>query len=82
MKYQWLENKTCNELSEELGCEILSITRGELIIGMDEYGEEITRNGIEIEVKGKLNAEQLTKIDSMMPAFKRRVDITPILEEL
>jgi len=66
MKYQWFQkNKTCDELSLELGIEIKSITIG--AIG----DEEPATPGIEIEFEKEPTPEQLTKLDMLLPELKR-----------
>jgi len=71
MKYHWLgEQKTCDELGKELGCNILGITKGGIIIGYD--GEiPIIKQGVEIEFDGEPTAEQLAKLTTKFPMFKR-----------
>ena len=82
MRYRWIEEqKTCEELAAELGCEILSIARGQIIIGYqdgiipDGKGGEIqvpiTRPGIEIEFAREPEPEQLEKLDMMFPELRR-----------
>lgn len=65
MKYQWLENKTCTELSQELGIEVKSITKG----GIGD--ENMPIQGIEIEFAKEPTAEQLARLDMMLPGLKR-----------
>lgn len=70
MKHQWLEkHKTCNKLSQELGIEVRSITKGEI------GDEETFIRGIEIEFDTEPTAEQLEKIDVMFkPLNVKRTD--------
>jgi len=85
MKYQWIEeHKTCEELSQELGCDVRSITKGDIVVGYEESTDEkgnpiqvpITRKGIEIEFGVEPTAEQLTKLDMALLGFKREGNIT------
>ena len=82
MKYQWLktyENKTCEELSAELGCKVSSITKGNIIIGwedgFDEIGNPIklpiTRPGIEIEFDKEPGQDKLESLDRKFTGLKR-----------
>jgi len=80
MKYKWLQEfKTAEELGEELGCQIKSITRGDLVIGQqdDVDGEgkpitvPVTRKGIEIDFGKKPTDEQLARVDLMLPDLRR-----------
>ena len=79
MKYQWLEEtKTCEELSQELGINVKSITRGHIIIGsenvLDEYQKPIqlpiTKQGIEIEFENE-TPEIIDKLDLELSDLKR-----------
>jgi len=76
MKYQWLfeGDVTCEQLGEDLGCHVLSVTRGNIIVG---YGDSvdpdgsptripITKRGIEIETEGQLGAVSLAVLDERM----------------
>lgn len=65
MKYQWLENKTCTELSQELGIEVKSITKG----GIGD--ENMPIQGIEIEFAKEPTVEQLARLDMMLPGLRR-----------
>jgi len=80
MKYQWLhKEQTCDELSAELGFEIASITRGDIVVGYEEGRDEagkkaqvpIIRRGIEIEFRKEPTAEQLARLDLMLPDLRR-----------
>lgn len=72
MKYRWFADRTCDELSAELGCVILSITEGDIVIEEGFEGSApITRRGIEIEFKEQPSNKQLSQLDKIMPGFKR-----------
>ena len=80
MKYQWLrKDQSCDELSADLGFEIMSITRGEIAIGYEEATDpdgrkllvQILRPGIEIEFRKEPTAEQLARLDLMLPDLRR-----------
>jgi len=80
MKYQWIEeDKTCEQLSEQLGCPVKSITKGYIIVGeqdgLHEDGKPaklpITRRGIEIDFAKKPTAEQLARLDAIFPDLRR-----------
>lgn len=80
MKYQWLdEQKTCADLSQEIGCPVKSITRGLIVIGYEQSVDQddkpvldpITRKGIEIEFAKQPTAEQLAKLDGLFTDFHR-----------
>jgi len=69
MKYQWLEDtKTCTDLSTELGCQVKSIIRGDIIVGEDG-DEPILRRGIEIDLEGE-TPEILAKFDLALPLIR------------
>jgi len=70
MKYQWLDNKTCRELSAELGCEVKSISQGDIVVGLVD-GRPVTTPGIEIEFAKEPAAEQLAKLDGLFPHLHR-----------
>ena len=74
MKKRWLEKiKSCEELGQEIGCKIKSITSGQLVIGeedaLDSEGNPIkipiTKPGIEIEFEREPTAEQVSKLDNL-----------------
>ena len=81
MKYQWLktDSKTCEELSQELGVKVLSITRGSIVVGYEDGFDfegnpaqvPITKQGVELEFDGELTTEQLSKLRMKFPLFKR-----------
>jgi hypothetical protein len=72
MKYHWLdESLTAEKLSLLVGKPVKSITQGEIVIGYEPDGEPITQRGIEIEVDGELNTEQLNVLDLNFINIKR-----------
>jgi hypothetical protein len=80
MKYQWLEDtQSCEQLGNELGCVVKSITKGDIVIGhedgFDEDGKPtqipITRRGIEIEFD-TVDTTQLEKLDRKLIGLKRQ----------
>lgn len=93
MKYQWLEDiPTAEELGNELGCKVKSITRGMVVVGykdvIDEEGKPaqlpITRKGIEIEFEKEPGNEKLHKLDMKLTGLKREggKDLVKEFEEL
>ena len=80
MKYQWLDNTNCRDLSAELGCQVKSITRGDIVVG-ELAGEPITRPGIEVEFAKEPTSEQLAKLDALLPTLHRAGSLT-IADEL
>ena len=79
MKYQWLEEtRTCEQLSIELGCQVKSMTTGDILVGyedaIDAEGNpvqlEITRRGIELELEGE-TPETLETLDKQFQGLKR-----------
>jgi len=93
MKYYWVEeNKTCNEISQEIGTPIKSITRGDIIIGyvdtIDVDGKSIklpiTRSGVELELDDNIDIAKLEKLDRKFVGLKREggKDLAQEVEEL
>jgi len=85
MKYQWLdEQKTCDDLSQELGFPIKSITRGEIIVGYEEDLNEagkpvtipVTLPGVEIEFTKEPGSEVLARLDAIMGNLRRAGGMT------
>jgi (p)ppGpp synthase/HD superfamily hydrolase len=62
--YVWKDTQsvTCDQLTKELGVKVTQITRGEISEGV--YGTEIS-------FERQPTAEQLQKLDLMMPELKR-----------
>ena len=93
MIYRWFEkSQTCEELGQELGCQVKSITRGNIIAGyedtLDGAGKPIQipimRNGIEIEADGAIDAARLQKLDRKFQGLEREgsQDLATELEEM
>lgn len=79
MKYQWIEeHKTCEELSQELGCAVRGITKGDIVVGYEDSTDEegnpiqvpITRKGIEIEFVEEPTPGQLARLNIRFPTLK------------
>jgi len=71
MKYVWIEEETCVGLTEKLGAEVVSVSRG-LIILPD--GRPAT--GLEIETKAPLPAASLASFTREMEGRGlKRIDV-------
>ena len=80
MKYQWIEEtKTCEQLSQELGCQVKSMTKGGIIIGYEDgFDPEgnpiqvpIIKQGIELEFEQEPTEKQFAILDKRMANLKR-----------
>jgi len=93
-RYRWfraIENETCEDYEKELGCEVKSVTIGDILVGyedsVDEEGNKIriciTKPGIELELE-KETPEILARADRNLIGFKREggIEITEVVEDL